>query len=245
MPNPLRTWLKDHLPQRFVGRVEFHLEPERLDSWGGAFNGQCFRQLMFLDIVNACRFGAIVETGSFRGSTTLFLCQNSNGVPVYSTEINPRFHQIARLRLHAQKNLHLYNLDSRTFLAALKLPRETCTFFYLDAHWYADLPLADETTFILHNFDSFVVMIDDFEVPSDDGYQCDDYGHGKRLSLRDFPFQNETRVVTYFPSRPAIRESGLRRGSIVLASQDLRTKLDALDSLRPYLAQAAASTTPR
>jgi hypothetical protein len=71
LANALKTWLKDHLPQSFVGRVEYHLEPERLDSWGGPFNGQCFRQLIFLDLVRACRFGAILERKTFRGSTPL------------------------------------------------------------------------------------------------------------------------------------------------------------------------------
>src|ERR1700745_272880 len=45
LANAVKTRLKDHLPQSLVGRVEYHLKPERLDSWGGPFNGQCFRQL--------------------------------------------------------------------------------------------------------------------------------------------------------------------------------------------------------
>ena len=215
-----------------MGKVEYHLEPERLDSWGGPFNGQCFRQLIFLDLVRACRFEAIVETGTFRGSTTLFLCHNSNGAPVHSSEIDPRYFQIARRRLRAFSNLHLHNLDSRAFLSGLNLPREARTFFYLDAHWREDLPLADETEFILRNFNTFAIMIDDFEVPGDSGYAFDDYGPGKRLSLRDFPFHKDNRIYTYFPSRPADQESGIRRGCIILVSPDLRDTVDSLDCLR-------------
>ena len=232
MANALKTWLKDHLPQSFVGRVEYHLEPERLDSWGGPFNGQCFRQLIFLDLLRACHFEAIVETGTFRGSTTLFLCHNSRGLPVHSSEINLRFFQIARRRLRAWPNLHLYNLNSRTFLSQLRMPRESRIFFYLDAHWREDLPLADETEFIIRNFNTFIIMIDDFEVPGDSGYAYDDYGPGKRLSLRDFPFHKDSRISAYSPSRPASQESGIRRGCIVLVSPDLKDAVDSLNCLR-------------
>ena len=232
LANALKTWLKDHLPQSFVGTVEYHLEPERLDSWGGPFNGQCFRQLIFLDLVRACGFEAIVETGTFRGSTTLFLGHNSNGAPVHSSEINPRYFQIARRRLRALSNLHLYNLDSRAFLSGLRLPGETRTFFYLDAHWSEDLPLAEETEFIIRNFNTFAIMVDDFEVPGDSGYAFDDYGPGKRLSLRDFPFHQDNRILIYYPARPASQESGIRRGCIVLVSPNLKDAVDSLDCLR-------------
>ena len=231
MANSLKTWLRDHLPQSFVGRLEYHLEPERLDSWGGPFNGQCFRQLIFLDLVRACRFDAIVETGAFRGSTTLFLCRNSNGAAVHSCEVNPRFFQIARRRLRTLANLNLSNLDSRTFLSGLRLPQEARVFFYLDAHWRDDLPLAEETEFIMRNFDTFAIMIDDFEVPGDSGYAFDDYGAGKRLSLRDFPLHKDNRICTYFPSRPASQESGIRRGCVVLISLNLKSMVDSLSCL--------------
>ena len=227
----IKTWLKDHLPQKFVGRVEYHLEPERLDSWGGPLNGQCFRQLMFVDLVQACRFGAIVETGTFRGSSTIFLAQNSGGVPVYSSEISARYFTLAGRRLSPLPNVHLYNLDARQFLAALPLSHDTRTFFYLDAHWNQDLPLADETEFIIKTYRSFVIMIDDFQVPGDAGYKFDDYGPGKSLSLRDFPFQDDSRIAAYFPARHSSRESGIKRGCIVLVSQDMKSVVDSIDSL--------------
>ena len=235
MANPVKTWLKDHLPQGFVGAVEFHLEPERLDSWGGPFNGQCFRQLIYLDLMRVCRFEAIVETGTFRGTTTLFLAHNSAGATVHSSEINRRFFEVARRRLRGLKNLQMYNLESRKFLSTLKLPPETRTFFYLDAHWKKDLPLADETEFIIANFKSYAIMIDDFEVAGDPGYAFDDYGPGKRLSLCDFPFQKDSRIYSYWPARPASQESGIHRGCIVLVSPDLKDSVDSLQCLRPVI----------
>jgi hypothetical protein len=229
----LGRWLKDHLPQSFIGAIEYHLRPELLDCWGGPFNGQCFRQLIFLDLLEACCFDAFVETGTYRGSTTLFLSQNSGGAPVYSSEVKQKFFEIARRRLRALPKVNLWNLDSRAFLSAIALNRKTKTFFYFDAHWLDDLPLADEAEFVIRNFNTFVIMIDDFQVTDDPGYAFDDYGPGKRLSLRDFPFHSDTRVCSYFPARHSSRESGNRRGCIVLASRDLQETVESLDCIRP------------
>jgi hypothetical protein len=215
-----------------VGAVEYRLEPERLDSWGGPFNGQCFRQLIFIDLLRSCRFDAIVETGTFRGSTTIFLARNAAGIPVYSCEINPRFFAIARRRLRGLPNLHLHNLDSRTFLANLNLSRQTRAMFYFDAHWLGNLPLANETEFVFSNFDSFAIMIDDFKVTDDPGYGFDDYGPGNILSLSNFPFHDDDRIHCYFPARPSEQESGVRRGCIVLVSLDLKESVDSLNCLR-------------
>jgi hypothetical protein len=139
---------------------------------------------------------------------------------------------MARQRLSGVSNLRLQNLDSRPFLSGLGLPRQTRTFFYLDAHGHADLPLASETEFVIGNFETFAIMIDDFEVPGDAGYTFDDYGVGKRLSLRDFPFDKDNRILAFLPSRPASQESGRRRGCIVLASPDLRASVGSLACLR-------------
>jgi hypothetical protein len=55
------------------------------------------------------------------------------------------------------------------------------------------------------------------------------------LSLRDFPLHHDRRIVCYMPTRPSARESGLRRGAIVLACLNLKSKLDALETLTPLI----------
>jgi hypothetical protein len=216
---------------KLLGRFQFYRHPEMLDLWGGPFNGQCFRQLMYLDLVTACGFEAIVETGTFRGSTTRFLAENSGGAAVYSCEYGPLNFEFAKWRLRGKPNLFLFNLDSRKFIRELSVSRQAKTFFYLDAHWGADLPLREELELIFRDFENFVVMIDDFEVPNDPGYEVDDYGPGKRLSLRDFPLHKDGRITCYFPARAASQESGLRRGAIILSSLGLKEKLDSIRSL--------------
>jgi len=227
----VRSWLAHHLPQSFMGAMDYYRNPGAMDRLGGPFNGQCFRQMIFIDLMRACKFDAIVETGTYHGSTTLFLAVNSGGAAVYTFEINTRSFELAKRRLRAIPNIHMDNTDSRKALSTIDLPSNGCTFFYLDAHWMEDLPLTEETELIARKLQDFVIMIDDFQVPNDPGYGYDDYGPGKRLSLRDFPFDSDPRFVPYFPARHSTEESGGRRGCIILASPNLKDKVDSLGCL--------------
>jgi hypothetical protein len=228
--NRLIKAVSSGLPQSWKGIAVYHLNPLALDGLG-VFNGQCFRQLIFIDLNNACRFEAIVETGTFVGCTTQFFARNS-GVPIHTVESRPRNFELAKRHLKSFPRVHPANLDSVIFLKSLPFSQETRTFFYLDSHWEGHLPLAEEAEFILSQFTEFVIMIDDFAVPGDAGYAFDDYGEGKQLSLLDFPFHKDPRVRVYFPSRHSSGESELRRGCVVLASPGLAPILDSLVCLR-------------
>ena len=195
--------IKAKLPQSWVGFAEYNLRPAQLDGYG-ILNGQVFRQVIFIDLLKACKFEAIVETGTFVGCTTHFFAKNTD-VPVYTVESNARVFQLARRRLKPFPRVHLTRADSVEFLHTLPLAPRTPTFFYLDAHWEARLPLAEEVEFIASRFPRFVIMIDDFAVPGDAGYGFDDYGPGKQLSLRDFPFHQDSRMCVYFPAGTPVR----------------------------------------
>jgi hypothetical protein len=226
-------------PQAWVGAIEYHLNPKRLDGFGGAFNGQCFRQLIFWELARSCKFEAIVETGTYVGCTTLFLASNCN-LPVYSAEISARWLAIAKRRLTAYSNVKFTKADSVDFLSSLPLSQGTRIFFYLDAHWLNHLPLREEIELIFSKFSKFVVMIDDFRVPGDDGYTYDDYGPGKQLGLRDFPLHTDPRVSAYFPRRPSSEESGRRRGCVILSSASMKAAVDSLECLRPATIEVAS-----
>ena len=230
----LTSVLAKLLPEKHKGIVEYHAFPNRGEKLAGPFNGQCFRQLMFIDLVRACRFAGVAETGTFRGATTRFMAINA-GCPVHTVEIIPRNFGFAQRRLRDIQGVSLRLGDSRSFLRTVSLPDGPC-FFYLDAHWFTDLPLKDEVDIIASRFRDFVVMIDDFAVPGDGDYSFDNYGPGKRLSLEDFPFQNDQRLKVYFPNRAGRDESGARRGSVVLGSTSLAPTLDRIASLKPYQA---------
>ena len=95
-------------------------------------------------------------------------------------------------------------------------------FFYLDAHWNADLPLAEELEIVFARCPAAVVMVDDFQVPDDPGYGYDDYGPGKTLTP-DYiaPMVASHDLAAFYPATPATEESGERRGCVVLARDDV------------------------
>lgn len=204
------------------------------------FNGQRFRKQIFKDILAATPFNLIVETGTWVGNTTGFMSQTARR-PVYSCELSPRFHALAKLRLAGLDQIHLTLCDSRRFLQDLtgNHVAEGCVFFYLDAHWYDDLPLTTELEMIAVRWKEFVVMIDDFKVEDDAGYIYDDYGPGKALTLELLTTTiRKHELGTFFPAAPSSEETGNRRGCVVLSSKGTLTeKLSSLTSLRPWPAR--------
>jgi hypothetical protein len=225
------------MPPRIKGPLKYHLQPELCDVWGGAFNGQCFRQLIVTELLSRCEFSAIVETGTFRGTTTLFFVKNTF-LPVFTVEFDATSFAFARHRLRKHSRVVIQRDDSRSFLKHLPIAADASVFFYLDAHWNADLPLEEEVNYIAAAYEKFVLMIDDFEVPGDPGYAFDDYGRGKQLSLRDFPFHKNARLECYFPRCPSQLESGAKRGCVVLASPGLAPSVRQAASLSVYPASS-------
>jgi hypothetical protein len=181
-------------------------------------HGQPGRQTLTRAIAGALGPLTVIETGTYRGTTTQFLW-DITGVPVWTAEINPRYAAFAKRRFQCNPQIHVVRSDPRAFLARLaddsRVSKEH-TLFYLDAHWQKDLPLRDEVSIILHRWRHFVVMIDDFEVPDDDGYAFDDYGPRKRLTLSYLQLDAATNVVPLYPALRSRDEGGRRRGCVVI-----------------------------
>ena len=221
------------LGDRNVGRLEFLIMPQVRDSLGGPLNGQVFRKRMFLDIVRATQCAAIVETGTFRGSSTAFFA--TLDVPVYSVEQNPRHAAFASLRLaRLPGRIHLSEGNSPAFLKSLAVdptfPRSH-VIFYLDAHWYAHLPLAEELEIVFATWHDAVVMVDDFQVPGT-SYGYDDYGPGKALTLDYLKQVGHLELKAFFPRATADAETGQKRGSVVLCRDpDVARTLSGLETL--------------
>lgn len=220
------------------GMISNFLFPRKGIEWGGPFNGQRARQALFHDIIKSCRPCAIVETGTYRGNTTEFLADT--GLPIYSIEVDQFNYGFARARLRRRRNVSLFQGDSRATLHKLidgplrALANDSSLFFYLDAHWNDDLPLAEELELIFSRCSAAVVMIDDFQVPFDAGYGYDDYGAGKALVPQYIaPLVSVHGLRAFFPSTPSAGESGACRGCIVLASHSaLVSRLSSLPLLR-------------
>src|SRR4051794_35336596 len=85
------------IPPVAAGRIDL-LRPSLREAWGGPMNGQEFRRTIVRSLAREIAFDRVIETGTFRGSSTEFL-RNVFGVPVETVEGHPRFYTYSRKRL--------------------------------------------------------------------------------------------------------------------------------------------------
>jgi hypothetical protein len=209
--------------------------PIYFDSFGGRFNGQHGRAALFRDLLSEFKFAAMVETGTYFGSTTEYLAFLHNA-PVTSFESSSLHALISTARLERFPHAAVVNADSRSGLSALSedpsFPKEN-VFFYLDAHWDPALPLADEFRLILQYWSKSIVMIEDFEVPDDPGYSFDDFGAEKRLCNSFLHPLIPASLPLYYPAMASNAEGGYRRGCVVLATDEIASsRLARISALR-------------
>lgn len=213
LPSRIPFPLANTLPGRVVRRL---IPSMQIDY--GPMNGQSGRKQLLEALLGAASIEAVFETGAYLGSSTVYLARKFSG-PVYAVEANAEYLRTARRRVSKHSNVVLEEGDSRTALrrwAEEPLIPDSGVFFYLDAHWDDDLPLAEELEVIARMWSDAVVMIDDFEVPGDQDYGFDDYGPGKRLCLSYIPDRLHATWIPMFPSRRGSEEDGCRRGCVVL-----------------------------
>ena len=221
----------NHLPPAFAAQVDSR-RPQLASSWGGPMNGQRGRQAMVRQLCFAIPFTCVVETGTYRGTTSEFLADVS-GVEVQTVEANKRYYHYAVKRL-VGRDVHVTFGDSRAFLMELRdqIPGDQTLFFYLDAHWGSDLPLVEELRIISGTWRKSVILVDDFQVPSDGGYGFDDYGPGLALN-EDLVRGAELRGWHLgYPSLPSSGETGARRGAGILIGPEIQASTSELDTVR-------------
>jgi hypothetical protein len=223
------------------GRADYYTKPwlrsgKELYSmaWRGVgpMNGQCGRRDVTASIIRRADAQAIVETGSYRGVTTAWLA--SFGLPVVSVELNPRLYGYAAMRLRHHHNVSLMNRSSECAIEDIAhdqcFPKDR-VFFYLDAHWDADVPLRQELQQVFSSpWVDPIVMIDDFAVPGD-SYGYLDRGPGKRLTVDILG--EYINLPRWYPAMPAWRESGTNTGwTVVTAGMQSVDALDSIEGLR-------------
>ena len=194
--------------------------PELQRCWGGPFNGQIGRQALFVDLLDLIKPSAIIETGTFRGISTEWLSQNFAGT-IYTCEKERLYHLQEEARFQKIPNIRLFLDDSRSFLESLlpTLSTDQALIIYLDAHWDADLPLCEELRIIFASEHRAVVIIDDFHVPDDLGYQWDDYPEGP-LDVNTIASALPSDAQVFFPLLPSEKETGARRGCCVIPTRN-------------------------
>jgi predicted O-methyltransferase YrrM len=186
-------------------------------QYGGPFNDQRARARLCAQVAGSGEIRAVVETGTYRGTTTLFMARTF-GRRVYSVEIAPRYHYYARLRTRGAANIRLSLGSSPDFLRRLSedpvVPKED-VFFYLDAHRAGEVPLREELDVVSRGWEQPVIMIDDFEVPGDPGYGFNEDEPGPRFDMQLLsPFSAHFQV--FHPATPSTEETGYRRGCAIL-----------------------------
>ena len=240
-PPKLRTVVRitesilDRVPTPWAVWVDMR-RPGFRSSLGGPMNGQARRLEIMRELERTFRFTAVIETGTFRGSTTEFLCHLIDG-PVYTAEHYRRAWLYAKQRLSIYESADVRQGDSRAVLADLfadqAVPKSN-VLFYLDAHWDdGDLPLAQELRTISDGWPDSVIVMDDFEVEGDPGYGFDEYGPGMRLSRQYLPDHVLADYVLLYPKAPSSRETGSRRGCGVLIPTARADRIPELTTLIP------------
>lgn len=227
--NRFKKVLKKLLGEPILGAIDYWRHPQLRPSWGGPFNGQQIRMAIFQSLIAKIKPRALIETGTYRGTTTEFMAQT--GLPIFTVETHPRNYGFSRARLFRHRNVSVRRGDSRQFIrelfrGPLRDFADQTVFAYLDAHWDQDLPLAEEIDLIFEHCPAAVVMIDDFQVPFDTGYRYDNYGPGRALT----PAYIEPGIKThglqaFYPSVPASNETGMRRGCVVLAKKNFHAAI--------------------
>ena len=185
-------------------------------GWGEPFNGQYQRMRAIQQLVDRFQPDAFVETGTHFGFTTRHLA--SYGVPVFTVELDPGIRLFAKRRLRDRPNVTLIHGNSNVALewlasgAAIHRP-----LLYLDAHAPGELPLAAELETILARWQDFALVIDDFKVDTDPGYEYWSF-QGTPLALETLKLPDD--VVAAFPGPPASSETGSRRGAVYVGRGD-------------------------
>jgi predicted O-methyltransferase YrrM len=197
------------------------------------FNEQLVRSSILLHLIKSLSIDVFIETGAFRGETCLLVAAQTPA-RVLSCELVLGHLMFAQMLLAPfGERIQITHEDSRRFLERIfadeneniRLP-----FLYLDAHWYKDLPLLGELERIFSSRQEYVIVIDDFRVPSDEGFGFDSYSH---IAL-EWDFIAPTILKqgqppsVWYPAYPAHLETGAKRGFIMLASGNLTENISTL-----------------
>jgi hypothetical protein len=220
-----------------LGKIDYYRIKLFNIQLGEPFNGQKIRQEIFLGIIKKLNTEFIIETGTFQGTTSIYM-HSISGLPVYTIKNDRRYYIFSKKRFWPYSGITICFGNSVEVLDYLRLKKELCDaklFFYLDAHWDWYLPLEDELKIIFNNWNDAVVMVDDFQVPDDPDYRYDSYFNGKALNFDLLNSISDINFSIFLPKERGVFETGARKGAIILAkSQEIIERLKMLSSLRFY-----------
>ena len=184
------------------------------------FNGQSKRQEIFGELLAKSNFELIVETGTNIGETSAYMAETS-GLTVFTCDIDSGRLNKAKDRFSkANFGIKFYELDSRALLKEVAQSMSNKrVFFYLDAHGRRDLPLIGEMETIINTWKNFIICIDDFEIPNDNGYKYDGFSEGPIGVKLISPVLEKHNLLLFFPTIKSNEENGCKCGSAWVASK--------------------------
>ncbi len=149
---------------------------------------------------------------------------------MWTVEVNRSFYLSARVRLGFAEGLTMIRGNSPGVMRRLRSEGFERPFFYLDAHWWSTLPLAEELREIASGWNEALIVIDDCKVPGDEGYAYETHA-GVDLAAENLPIA-ESMVIGY-PAEPSEGETGARRGTLYIAQGELAAQaLECSGSIR-------------
>lgn len=149
-----------------------------------AFHSDQILRRLIIELINEFKPTTLVETGTFKANTTLFLSRLTGGkIPIYTCEISRIYFWESRWRLRGQSSVTLKRSSSPIFIKKLARDKvlDGLPLFFLDAHGGSDyLPLLDELR-ELSLLGKAIIIIDDFLVPGRSEFAFDfcSYDTGK------------------------------------------------------------------
>lgn len=138
-----------------------------------AFHGDAMLQDLVRKIAERAK--AAVETGTFHGDSTLFMAELFERV--WTIEVRDDFWKSACERFAKNLGGKISSILGRSQDHLIRMIEEAQAFanpvfLFLDAHWQDDWPLAEELAIVssmrMPSGPSFILIVDDFQVPGRD-----------------------------------------------------------------------------
>jgi len=219
-------------------RLIRHIKPlEILGNWWiSPFNGQSRRTYAISVLAHELEPTAVVETGTFVGSSTQFFLGMPTVKKVISIESNLASYKIASTRYKdfSSDRLELLHGDSKVLFSEVldsPNPKTTTLLCYLDAHWEGDIPTIEELKLLARWEGTWLAVVDDFKIPSEigGGYGFDQYGDSI-VDMSVIPKDCGLRV--YIPNDSSENETGAKRGTAYIFGRYLPSSELMFDKLR-------------
>ena len=131
-----------------------------------------------------------IETGTYLGATSVNMANLYPRLPIFTCEVNKKFHRIIKQDLKEYKNVRIENIISEIFFAKLFKNKgklgELFNFplIFLDAYWYDFWPFQSEIKIISSRLNKIIIIIDDFEVPNKPEYNY--YTYERSINPKPF-----------------------------------------------------------